>query len=259
MALNSNYDQEGLRWRSMLILSLLLHGVLFSALFWVPGNSSGGLKMNEVAYEVNLVDPSKANLPSRKTSAPAAQQSTSADARMARRITASTSQKNAVVVAKRTVNRSKSKPKKTQTSSDQLLNRAISNIEKKVKTENNTDYLDRTIAAIDKKVGSSGGESGRGGSAGGLAINMYKMEVETWIKSNWTYPDVQEIEATIMVKIRKDGTVLETRFIKPSRNKLFDESVLKAIEKAKPLPPLPEGYKKNYEEIKINFNLKDLE
>ena len=92
-----------------------------------------------------------------------------------------------------------------------------------------------------------------------MALNMYRMEVETWIKSNWTYPDVQEIEATVLVKIRKDGTVLETRFIKPSGNKLFDESVLKAIEKARPLPPLPEGYEENYEEIKINFNLKDLE
>ena len=68
------------------------------------------------------------------------------------------------------------------------------------------------------------------------------------------------MEAVVLLRIRKDGTVLETRFIKPSGNKLFDESVLKAIEKSKPLPPLPEGYEKNYEEIEITFkNLKDLE
>ncbi len=242
----------------MLVLSLLMHGVLFSALFWVPGSGSGGLKMNEVAYEVNLVDVSKISKTGGGTPPAAQKSSASADNRQARRISPSSSQ-NTVTVAKRTSKRIESKPKKDQVSSSQLLDRAISNIEKKVKTENNADYLDRTIASLDKKVGSSGEVSGNRGSAGSLAINMYKMEVETWIKSNWTYPDVQEIEAVILVKIRKDGTVLETRFIKPSGNKLFDESVLKAIEKAKPLPPLPEGYKKNYEEIKINFNLKDLE
>jgi colicin import membrane protein len=89
---------------------------------------------------------------------------------------------------------------------------------------------------------------------------MYKMTVETQIKSQWSYSDaLGNYEAIVIVNIRNDGTVLETRFIKPSGNKIFDESVLKAIEKAKPLPPLPEGYEKSYEEIKINFNLKDLE
>jgi colicin import membrane protein len=251
----SDYDQEGFKWRSMLVLSLLLHVILFSALFWVPGNSSGGLRLNEVVYEVDLVDASKSSL----QGSPAPAKTASEDNRQARRISAPARQKDAVTVAKRTVKRNTSKAKIDQTSSNQLLDKAISKIEKKVKTENNADYLDRAIEELNKKVGSSGEESGRGGSAESMALNMYKMEVETWIKRNWTYPDVQEIEATVLVKIRKDGTVLETRFIKPSRNKLFDESVLKAIEKAKPLPPQPEGYKGNYEEIKINFNLKDLE
>jgi colicin import membrane protein len=263
MVIFSDYNKEGFKWRPMLVLSLLLHVALFSALFWVPGTISGGLKMNEVVYEVNLVDASKSNLSSVDPSAPAPKKTqtraASADNRQARRISDPARQKDAVTVSKRTVKRSTAKPKKEQASSSQLLDRAISKIEKKVKTENNADYLNKTIAALDKKVGSSGPGSGRGGSAGSMALNMYRMEVETWIKSNWTYPDVQEIEATVLVKIRKDGTVLETRFIKPSGNKLFDESVLKAIEKASPLPPLPEGYEENYEEIKINFNLKDLE
>ena len=263
MVIYSEYDKEGFKWRPMLVLSLLLHVALFSALFWVPGTISGGLKMNEVVYEVNLVDASRRVQPSRESSVPAAQKTqkraASEDNRQARRISATAGQKDAVTVSKRTVKRSTAKPRKDQVSSSQLLDSAISEIEKKVKTENNADYLNKTIAALDKKVGSSGAVSGRGVSAGSMALNIYKMQVETWIKDKWTYPDVQEIEATVLVKIRKDGTVLETRFIKPSGNKLFDESVLKAIEKARPLPPLPEGYEGNYEEIKINFNLKDLE
>lgn len=249
----------------MLVLSLFLHGVLFSALFWVPGYHTGGLRMNEVAYEVNLVDASKINLPKGSESTPAVRQAdkstTASDSRQARRISAPSSQKNTVNVPKRNARVINSKPKKNDTSSDQLLDKAISKIEKKVKTESNADYLDKTIDALNRKVGSSeGGKAGGAVSEDSLVINMYKMKVETWIKSQWSYSDaLGNHEAIVIVKIRKDGTVLETSFIRPSGNRIFDESVLKAIEKARPLPPLPEEYRENYEEIKITFNLRDLE
>ncbi|MGD9161087.1 MAG: energy transducer TonB [Desulfobacteraceae bacterium] len=260
MAINRDYDQEGFRWRSMLVLSLLMHGMLFSVLFWVPGHGSGGLKMNEAVYEVNLVDDSKIDQLKGRTSAPAVKKSTPADTRKARRISASSRQKNTVTVSKRTAKRIKSKPEKDQVSSNQLLDRAISRIEKKVKTENDNDYLDKDIARLDKKLDSSGGVSGSGVQAGSLALNIYKMEAESLIKSNWSYSDaLGNYEAIVLVKVRKDGKVLETHFIKRSGNNVFDESVIKAIELANPLPPLPEGYKENYEEIEITFNLKDLE
>lgn len=252
MTINSNQGHEGFSWRPMLVLSLLFHGALFSMLFWVPGNSSGSLRMNEAVYEVYLKDSS---LSKDRVSPSSTQKSVAApEKREAKRISSS-SQKNTVTVAKKTSERIKSKPEKTQASSNQLLDKAISSIEKKVNTEKNTDYLDKTIADLDRKMGSSGS----GAPAGSLAINMYKMEVETLIKDNWTYPGEQDIEAVVLVKIRKDGTILGTSFIKPSGDKIFDESVLTAIEKTKSLPPLPEGYEKNYEEIKINFNLRDLE
>jgi len=261
MAVNNNNDQEGLKWRSMLVLSLLLHGALFSALFWVPWSSSGGFKMNENVYEVSLVDSSKIDLPEGKTLTPKnATSAASKDNRQAKRISPSASQKNTVTIQKRNAKRIRPKSKTDQASSSQLLDNAISKIENRVKTDKDSDYLGKAIAAIDKKVDSSGGgKAGSGALAGSLAINMYKMKVETLIKSNWTYPGEQDIEAVVLIKIRKDGTVLETSFIKRSGDKVFDESVQTAIEKTKSLPPLPEGYKENYEEIKINFNLKDLE
>jgi colicin import membrane protein len=243
----------------MLVLSLLLHCGLFSLLFWVPGNNSSGLKMNEAVYEVNIADMPKSGKLSDPAPKKASVRKTSVENRQARRISSASRQKNSVTVSKRTSKRIKPKPEKSQVSSDQLLDRAISKIEKKVDEEKNTDYLDKAIADLDRKMGSSGRAPGNGALAGSLALNIYKMEVETQIKSNWTYPDIQEIEAVVLVKIRRDGTVLGINFIKRSGNKLFDESVLKAIEKSSPLRPLPKEYKENYEEIKIKFNLKDLE
>ena len=98
----------------------------------------------------------------------------------------------------------------------------------------------------------------------GAGIQLYQMEIETAIKNNWSYPVALfnskkgEIpEAVVIVTLRNDGTILKTRFKSRSNNPLFDDSVLKAIEKSDPLPPFPPGYKKSYEEVEINFSLKD--
>jgi colicin import membrane protein len=40
---------------------------------------------------------------------------------------------------------------------------------------------------------------------------------------------------------------------------LFDESVLKAIERSNPLPPFPDSYRMSQDELQITFNLSDLE
>jgi colicin import membrane protein len=62
----------------------------------------------------------------------------------------------------------------------------------------------------------------------------------------------------VILTVRKDGKILEHSFKKRSHNPLFDDSVLKAIQKSDPLPPFPPGYKKRNEEVEINFSLKDL-
>jgi N-methylhydantoinase A len=59
-------------------------------------------------------------------------------------------------------------------------------------------------------------------------------------------------------RVRSDGTILKSRLEKRSTDVLFDESVLKAIERSNPLPPFPEGYRKTHEEFYINFTLNDL-
>ena len=268
MAINRDFTQEGPRWSPMLVLSIFLHGALFSALFFVPGNSRSGLKINEEVYEVTLVESPKAS-PSMDTASASSPQNasthtTSSDNKQAKRIYTPSRQDNKVKIAKKTVKKSPVKPKRTEPTSDQLLEKAISRIEKKVKAEKSTDHLAKAIAAIDKKVSSSKeGAPGGGSQAGNLAIKFYQMELDRLIKSQWSYPGAidnrRKPEAVVLVKVRRDGTVLDTGFIKKSGNNIFDESVLKAIEKAKPLPPLPEGYEKDYEEIEIVFILKDLE
>jgi colicin import membrane protein len=61
------------------------------------------------------------------------------------------------------------------------------------------------------------------------------------------------------LQVKRNGTIMKTEIKKRSSNPIFDQSVIKAIEKSDPLPPFPEWYKKSYDEIEINFNLKDLQ
>jgi colicin import membrane protein len=128
------------------------------------------------------------------------------------------------------------------------------------------NHVEKAISELGKKVG--GGTDSRSGLAGGqgaigIPLRIYQMEVENRIKGNWSYAvavkDLKKLQAIVVVKVKEDGTILESWFKERSGDMFFDQSVLKAIEKSNPLPPFPEGYIKNYDEIEINFNLKDLE
>jgi TonB family protein len=84
-------------------------------------------------------------------------------------------------------------------------------------------------------------------------------------KKDWSYPvalinaESKKIpEAVIIITVRNDGKILKAWFRKKSNNPLFDDSVLKAIERSDPLPEFPPGYVKSYDEVEINFSLKDL-
>ena len=105
----------------------------------------------------------------------------------------------------------------------------------------------------------------KGNAENGITIRMYQMAVEEQIKSNWSYPvalispkKLRDLEAIVLVKVKEDGTVMKSWFKDRSSNSIFDGSVLKAIERSDPLPPFPEGYRKNYDEIEIRFNLSEL-
>lgn len=284
MAMYRQTDDSMIRWKPMLGVSLFLHGLVFSMLFWVPGSgSSGGLRMGESVYSVSLVEGPEGGSPGMAGPVPAADKAGStsvtapAENRQAKRISKLPSKKDAVTIAKRTVEKSKSKATTTQ-NTDKLLDSAISKIKSGSASQNaeKSDYPEKAINAIRESTGgtgtgalSGGRGTGSGGAGGGLssgstALRIYQMEVEFLIKSNWNYPDElasrKDIEAIVVLKVKNDGTVLDTDFDKPSGNNAFDQSVLKAIEKSKPqIPPLPEGYNKRNEEFVFNFNLRDIE
>jgi tol-pal system protein YbgF len=94
-------------------------------------------------------------------------------------------------------------------------------------------------------------------------MRYYQIRVARSIKENWSFPFLffnakqEEIpEAVVLLTIKNDGTIINVSFKERSQNELFDESILKAIEKSNPLPEFPPRYEKLYDEVEIRFSLK---
>ena len=95
-------------------------------------------------------------------------------------------------------------------------------------------------------------------------MDIYNAEIWHRIQKQWAFSNQlaqgkTNLEATIVAKIMKTGEIRDLWFEERSGNSFFDDSVLRAIKKASPLPPLPEGYAYPYYDVGFRFNLSELQ
>jgi TonB family protein len=112
-------------------------------------------------------------------------------------------------------------------------------------------------------LGSGAGKSSPGGDGeGDVRVNAYYTEIWRRIKLQWALPGgimpKSAFESVISITILRSGAVTETKFEKSSGNRYFDESVMKAIQKASPLPPLPEWINGSSLSVGIRFHSAEL-
>jgi colicin import membrane protein len=266
------------KWLPMMVLSLLFHLAVFSTILFVPRSTARYPFTEDKIYHVELVGyPSKVkgNGGEQGRAVTKGRKTARISKTGARRITVEKKER-VPVVAKRISPKPQPKPQESTPSSSGLIDEAISKIEKKVLEEETAQPEEEETVQPTETQGEpegemrapSPGEVGAqfGTSSGvGKVIALYQMEIETAIKNNWAYPvallnaeEGKTPEAVVILTVRNDGKILEPSFKKRSHDPLFDDSVLKAIQKSDPLPPFPPGYKKRNEEVEINFSLKDL-
>ena len=99
---------------------------------------------------------------------------------------------------------------------------------------------------------------GGGGGAANLRFSGYYRSLYEKIYQSWILPDyVTEKEGSreviVVIKIQRDGRILEANFEKASGNRQLDASVMNALKKADPLPPLPDDFRESFLEIGIRF------
>jgi TonB family protein len=97
------------------------------------------------------------------------------------------------------------------------------------------------------------------GSGGDEKIKEYYSRIWAKIKGAWTIPEnlskeVVDLEAILVVIIERDGTIRKWWFEKKSGHSAYDQTVVRAIMKADPLPPIPKDISENTMEIGLRFS-----
>lgn len=111
------------------------------------------------------------------------------------------------------------------------------------------------VEIIRKRVNEEAtGIRGRRQDGGGVDSNSYYAIISEMIWSKWVFPDIESSGLEVIVSIRIDGkgNILSQEIEKTSGNALFDQSALRAISKANPLPPPPMGIET---EVGVRFYL----
>jgi colicin import membrane protein len=266
------------KWSLMFVLALLFHVAVFSLIFFFP-SSMPTRRLDHIVYEVDLVESpgpktQGVNSPSRgkeikilKT--PAKPLPT----KVIGPPPSLTKQKAVPIAEKITV-----KPQKItappKESPAKLLDEALAKIEKKVQEENSRAAEDsqvedqagpKTETQPRQGEGTSGTGSGsQGQGASGFVLGIYSADVKERIRNNWSYVDLSDTNSTqtlatlVELEVAKNGTIVRTTITRSSGNSPFDQSVLKAIQRSDPLPPVPEGLSSAGVVFEINFNNTDL-
>ena len=89
-------------------------------------------------------------------------------------------------------------------------------------------------------------------------LNEYYSLVWAKIKGTWTIPEnllkeMVDLETIIVLIIERNGKIKKCWFEKKSGNVLYDQSAMRAIKKAEPLPPVPKELGEDTLEIGIRF------
>lgn len=260
-------DPMVIKWRSMLVLSIALHVAAALVILIVPDSIPSRRVNHGIVYEVDLVEmpPVTASKLKGRPVAKAEKNGTIITKKtQAKRIQVRQKEQKPLVVSKRTTEKEITTIKKPDLPSVTPIDKPVQRKEKEIEAEERSHIRD-AISKLREEVGrrSQSVRAGNQASSGGISMRIYQMEVETKIRSNWAYPvalqSEKNLEAVVLVKVKKDGTILTYELAKRSNNTIFDQSVIKAIEKSGSMPPFPEDFRENDEEIEITFNLKDLE
>jgi colicin import membrane protein len=150
--------------------------------------------------------------------------------------------------------------KKVEKSKSDSVNQALAALKKKVaQTEANTVQRDQTARAATGTAGAGvAGATGSGGKRALDLIDIYKIEVAFQVERHWAFSeqlagDGRALQASLVFKVLPSGEVTDIRFTEQSGNSYLDESAHKAIVKANPVSPHPEGVRALYVTVALRF------
>ncbi len=230
--------------RSFLLLSLVVH--LLFLISWPRPRNYGLRDMDRIA--VLLMNQPKQ--PSTRKAAPAKKV-------IPRKKSAISKKKRIMVAKKPALKRSsikKTKPaarskkpdlsKIRQKLAKEEKKKAVSRIKTRL-AQNKTANPPAAISAVDN-----------------YQLNHYAEQLKAWITDHWQLPELllkEKLSATVSLTINAAGNLVKQNSEKMSGNRLFDDSILRAIARAAPFPSFPPAMDKTQEEFVITFDPNDIQ
>ena len=229
----------------MLILSACIHLAVLSLLAFLPWFSAR--KIHVPMYPVTLITQ-------------AAPKPTVEKPKVT--VTKKPAEKPVKKVTKKPVRAKKTKPKKmvvlkkkpvkedviSKKRVQQRMESAIEKLRKKVETEEKPVVAEE-VAQVTPKPSKAVID---------MRLKSYYNSIWQRIKEEWILPgslleEVMEVPV-IVIKVRRDGSILESWFEEKSDSSIYDESAMRAIKKANPLPPFPPELDEEFLEIGVRFH-----
>jgi colicin import membrane protein len=157
-----------------------------------------------------------------------------------------------------------------------LINQAVSGVQKKVE-KSQSDSINQAIAALKKKVAQTEANSsqvdqsvraatgagmpegtGSGGQRALELIDIYRVEVAFQVERQWAFSeqlagDGRALQSRLVFRVLPSGEITDIRFTERSGNSYLDESAYKAVVKASPVSPHPEGVREMYVTVALRF------
>jgi TonB family protein len=134
----------------------------------------------------------------------------------------------------------------------------------RIENKPSPDAADRAIEDIRKKLASAPAGSVVSSATAqerkareDAAMNEYYQSVWSVVKDKWAFPDEllqgKNLLTVVRVRIMRNGEIRDLSFEQKSSYAPFDESVMKALQKASPLSPLPSEISGSSIELGIRF------
>ena len=120
----------------------------------------------------------------------------------------------------------------------------------------------RERAKLRRKVGVGQGGAGAGSGGGvvkGMDFLVYRNQMLKMIKDRWTWIGKRrDLEVTVGFGVGVDGEIFGLKLLKFSGDSSYDESVVRAVQRAK-LPPPPRRYARDFTDVELTFRADDLD
>jgi colicin import membrane protein len=264
-------------WATMMVVSFFCHLIFFAMIHYLPALRPEKKRTIRPVVNVTMVRLPEAASPE---AAPAKRAETAATV-----VNPAADKKTAVVPKPKTPARPaepivKHSMKKKTYQASKVVESAISRLEEKVEVEEPPpdplqQALDRLRRQVDETETAAGpkeapaassGKTGAGlvgGDTEGLRkelelIDIYRMGIAYRVQKNWAFPESlaggkKDLVVELAFTVMPNGEIRDVWFDKRSGNRYLDESAKRAVLKANPVDPHPEGISKPTITVGLRF------